>query len=308
MGNEQTNEDGRYLVPASLLISGVIIAGAILYQKETPAIDASSSTVGFPLAQASEITPNGGIVLPVVWGDLGARLVSAGAIDNEKFQALYASRGQFTPEYRELLLGVTKDNLKITPENAQYILNLFWALGLSSKNPILEDGEMSNPQYGGAGNFASTGGWTLAKGHAMDHYSRHKFFNLTEEQQALVEKVSQNIYRPCCDNSTHFPDCNHGMAMLGLLELMASQGAGEQDMYKAALAVNSYWFSGTYQTISSYKSAMGVEWKDVDPAEVLGVRYSSAQGFKRVSDELAKINAGRNTVPSGRNSSGGCSV
>ena len=58
----------------------------------------------------------------------------------------------------------------------------------------------------------------------MNHYSMHRFIVLTPEQQALVEKVSKGIYRPCCGNSVYFPDCNHGMAMLGLLELMASQG------------------------------------------------------------------------------------
>src|SRR3989344_7376730 len=105
---------------------------------------------------------------------------------------------------------------------------------------------MTNPEYGGAGNFASTGGWTLAKGDAMDHYSAHPFIMLSREHQELVERVSKGIYRPCCNNSTHFPDCNHCMAMLGLLELMASQGVSEEDMWKAALAVNSYWFPDTY--------------------------------------------------------------
>ena len=73
----------------------------------------------------------------------------------------------------------------------------------------------------------------------MDHYSRHTLIKLTQKQQALVDTVSRGIYRPCCGNSAHFPDCNHGMAMLGLLERMASQGASEQDMWKAALTVNS---------------------------------------------------------------------
>jgi len=32
------------------------------------------------------------------------------------------------------------------------------------------------------------------------------------------------------------------MAMLGLLEIMASQGAKEDKMYKISQVVNSYWF------------------------------------------------------------------
>ena len=98
---------------------------------------------------------------------------------------------------------------------------------------------MTDKQFGGADKFASTGGWSLSKGNAMDHYSRHNFVVLTQAQAELVERVSKNIYRPCCNNSTYFPDCNHGMAMLGLLELMASQNISEGQMYKIALSVNS---------------------------------------------------------------------
>ena len=142
---------------------------------------------------------------------------------------MYGERGAFTAEYDNLLTGRSDGALAMTEENAGYILNLFWALGLANKNPILEDkAEMMNPAYGGAGNFASTGGWTLAKGNAMNHYGKHALIALTLEQQELVDRVSQNIYRPCCGNSAHFPDCNHGLAMLGLLELMASQGVSEK--------------------------------------------------------------------------------
>ena len=67
-------------------------------------------------------------------------------------------RGAFTDEYKNLLFGQNDGKLKITNENAGYLLNLFWALGLANKNPILDTGEMANPAYGGAQNFASTGG------------------------------------------------------------------------------------------------------------------------------------------------------
>ena len=173
--------------------------------------------------------------LPVDLKDIGAKLVEMGVIDPNKMEVMRQNLGE---------------KVVMTKDNAHYLLNLLWAFGLANKNPILEDKtEMMNPDYGGAGNFASTGGWTLAKSpsgsgqaNAMDHYDKHILVKLTPEQQKLVDRTSRNIYRPCCGNSTHFPDCNHGMAMLGLLELMASQGVGEQDMYKAALTVNSYWF------------------------------------------------------------------
>src|SRR3989344_3699345 len=149
--------------------------------------------------------------LPIRWNDLGKQMVSTGVIDAEAFENLYARRGGFNPEMRQLLSGTADRKIVMTEENAGVILNLLWAFGLANENRILTEGPMSDPRYKGAGNFASTGGWSLAQGSAMDHYSRHKFVALTQDQQTLVEQVAKNIYRPCCNNSTYFPDCNHGM-------------------------------------------------------------------------------------------------
>lgn len=282
-----------YILSVSILMSSVIVAGAWLFttdSKTVPQRNIDSTAVSQeqqPLSELEEsVLPLGGVELPVVWGDLGEKLVSVGVIDANKFEAIYQQRGQFSEEYRKLLLDGGNGKLTINSSNSGYLLNLFWALGLASKNSILEKGEMSDPSYGGAGRFASTGGWTASVGNAMDHFSRHKFFNLTDEQQALVDKVSRGIFRPCCGNSTHFPDCNHGMAMLGLLELMASQDVSEQDMWKTALAVNSYWFPENYLTIASYMKSKGVDWKDVNPQEILGSAYSSNQGYVRISSQV----------------------
>ena len=246
------------------------------------------------------VLPSGGIVLPVRWGDLGVKLVSVGVIDSRKLESLYAGRGGLKENEKNFLESADNNgNIKITPENSSFLLNFFWAFGLANKNPILENGPMQDPQYGGAGNFASTGGWTLADGEAMEHYSRHLFVVLTPEQQQTVERISQNIYRPCCGNSVYFPDCNHGMAMLGLLELMASQGVSEEEMYKAALQVNSYWFPDTYLTIAKYFEKRGVSWNEISPKEILGSAYSSAQGYQRILKE---------TEPLESRKGGGCGV
>ncbi len=314
MENEETN---KYLLPISVLISGVLIAGSFFLSADSRGKEVQSLRA--PDINEEVVLPSDGVALPVVWGNLGAKLVSSGVIDADKFKAIYDQRGAFTEEYKNLLLGQNNEKLKMTKDNAGYLLNLFWALGLANKNPILDSGEMADPRYGGAGNFASTGGWTIAKGNPMDpvrdgegsqrpsvsngmgHYSRHMFFTLTGDQQALVDKVSRGIYRPCCGNSTHFPDCNHGMAMLGLLELMASQNVSEQDMWKAALAVNSYWFPDTYLTIASYMKAKGIEWNDVSPQEILGINYSSAQGYAKIALQV--------TAPSSGSQSGsGCGI
>lgn len=240
----------------------------------------------FDIASLQEkVLPSKGAELPVVWGDLGKQMVEKGVIDADKFEGLYERRGGLGDYEKELLYGEGNGRLKIDAQNAPYLLNLFWALGLGNKNPILEEGPMI--KYGGdAGIFASTGGWSLAEGRAMDHYSKHEFVVLSSEQQNLVEEVSQNIYRPCCGNPTYFPDCNHGMAMLGLLELMASQGASEEEMYKVALQVNSYWFPSTYLTIAKYFGERGVNWQEVNPKDVLGSSYSSAQGYRQILSEV----------------------
>ncbi|TSC52406.1 MAG: hypothetical protein LiPW41_176 [Parcubacteria group bacterium LiPW_41] len=280
-----------YLFSASILISSIILAGVWLYTngfsaKTSLTTNKSAAVVVSELEE--EVLPSQGVILPVTWGSLGKKLVGAGVIDIDKFKAIYEQRGAFTEEYKNLLIGDDNGDLKITSSNSGYLLNLLWALGLGNKNTILETGEMVDSRFGGAQNFASTGGWTVAKGDVMNHYSRHNFFDLTTEQQALVEKVSRGIYRPCCGNSTHFPDCNHGMAMLGLLELMASQNVSEQNMWKTALEVNSYWFPNNYMTIATYMKNKNIDWKNVDPQEILGANYSSSKGYADIASRVTQ--------------------
>ena len=246
------------------------------------------------------VIPTEGVELPITWGDLGKQMIMAGVIDQKKFDALYNDRGGLSADMRKMAYEEGNGKMIITAENSGTILNLLWALGLGNKNDILDKGEMQKKEYGGAGKFASTGGWTLAIGNAMDHYSKHRFIRLTTAQQALVEKVSQGVFRPCCNNSTHFPDCNHGMAMLALLELMASQGVSESEMYQAALAVNSYWFPDTYLTIASFFKKQGTDWNKVNPPVVLSAQYSSSQGYQRLLTEVTPQTAPR--------SKGGCGV
>ncbi|MEK7122309.1 MAG: hypothetical protein AAB855_00470 [Patescibacteria group bacterium] len=248
----------------------------------------SSDTISQEELSAA-VFPKDGFVIPVRWGDAGKKLVETGVLDQDAFTALYAQRGGIPQDMQDLFTRTDISEVRITQENSGVLLNVLWALGIGAKNTILEKGPMSDPEYGGAAGFASTGGWTLARGDAMEHYSKHEYFTLTPEQQKRVEQVSQNIYRPCCGNSTYFPDCNHGMAMLGLLELMASQDMSEQDMYRVALQVNAYWFPETYLTIAKYLKKRGFEWQSVDPKEILGAAFSSAQGYKRILSEESPV-------------------
>ncbi|OGG48915.1 hypothetical protein A2678_02505 [Candidatus Kaiserbacteria bacterium RIFCSPHIGHO2_01_FULL_53_31] len=290
----------EYSTPLSIVAAGALIA-MVMYAG--PATRGASSGRGADTESSLQelVVPADGITLPIIWGDLGAQMVEVGAIDAARMEALYQDRGGFPPEFRKMLEKNMNEKIVITSTNSGYLLNLLWALGLANKNPVLADTtEMMNPAYKGAGGFASTGGWTLAQGNPMNHYNMHTLITLTAAEQALVDRVSRNIYRPCCNNSTHFPDCNHGMAMLGFLELMASQGVNEQDMYKAALAVNSYWFPETYLTLATYMQNKGVEWKDISPQEVLGKNYSSSSGYANIASQV--------TLPEQGGTSGGCSA
>ncbi|MBI2632803.1 MAG: hypothetical protein HYW78_00220 [Parcubacteria group bacterium] len=227
------------------------------------------------------------VIIPIKWGDLGKKLIESGVIDKEKFESIYAQRGGLPGDMKKLLFEGNNGEIKMTRENAPVLLNILWALGLGNKNEILEKGPMSDPQYGGAGNFASTGGWPLAKGDAMDHYSKHSLIVLTPAQQKIVEDVSKNIYRPCCGNSVYFPDCNHGMAMLGLLELLAANGVKEDAMYQIALGANAYWFPDTYLTIAKFLEAKGIKWEEFSPQDILGYSFSSSAGYRQIVTQVA---------------------
>ena len=302
-------ENKQYALPIAIVIAGAMFSAATLYSsKNYPAQSAGANQKNAPAALSAleeSVLPQEGVVLPVSWGDLGAQLVRSGAIDAEQFKTLYDQQGGFTAEYQTLLSGQSSGKLKITPENAGYLLNLFWALGLASNNPILSDSkEMENPAYGGAQNFASTGGWTLGTKEATELYSNFEITKLTPDQQKILEDFAYNSYRPCCSNPTGFPDCNHGMAALALGEIMAAQGASAEEIFEAFKYLNAFWFPQTYFDVAKYFQAKeGKDWSQVDARTVAGKDYSTPQGWDQVISWL-KINDLVEEVPSGGGSCG----
>src|SRR3989338_11194244 len=185
MGLNIIKKEKDYFLPASILISAIIIAGSSAYNKQ---YTDSETVTDKPRSTLEEVVlPSEGFTLPIRCSDLGIQMIEAGVIDKEKFLTIYENRGGTPESEKKLLERADNGKILMTPYNANFILNLFWGLGLGNQNEILEKGQMMDKQYGGAGNFASTGGWSLAKGQAMDHYSMHKFMNLNSEQQAMVE-------------------------------------------------------------------------------------------------------------------------
>ncbi len=238
-----------------------------------------------------EVNPTSGFEISASFGNLGPKMVSMGVIDADKFKTTYSKSNQpLTSEQEEILLKGSDQKITINRDNSYFLLNFFWAVGLANKSPILDDGDMM--KYGGkegAGNFASTGGWSLSKGNAMNYYSKSVLIPLTKEQDLLVAEVASNIFRPCCNNSTAFPDCNHGMALLGVLQLMASSGATEKDMYEAGKYVNAYWFPSNYYDLALYfRNKEGKAFKDIDAKTLLSKEYSSASGAQSVKQWLVE--------------------
>lgn len=238
-----------------------------------------------------EVNPVKGYQINATFGSLGPEMVNSGVIDYDKFKEAYAKSGQtLTQEQENILQKGSNKPITINRDNSYFLLNFFWAVGLANKSKILDEGDIV--KYGGqdgVGNFASTGGWTLAKDNAMNYYSKTSLITLTNDQELLVEKVSANIYRPCCDNPTSFPDCNHGMALLGVLQLMASNGASEQQMYDAAKYFNAFWFPGNYYDLAQYfKNKEGKSFANIDSKVLLSKEYSSASGWQAAKQWLAQ--------------------
>ena len=236
---------------------------------------------------AEQVIPVEGRTVLVEWGDMGKKLVEAGAIDLNKFEERYEG---FSEEQREVLLGDDLHQITFTSENIQFWTNVLWSLGLTQRSKVLSSGPMQiNSGETPIENYASTAGWTLGAKEAMQLYNSRDLIELTKEQDELVYRVAENIFRPCCGNSTAYPDCNHGMAVLGLLELMVSQGASEEEMYKAALVFNSYAFDSTYISTAAYYSQQGTSWADVDAKTVLDQGFSGAQGAAFIAKAVGEI-------------------
>ncbi|HET6444262.1 MAG TPA: hypothetical protein VFI27_06740 [candidate division Zixibacteria bacterium] len=254
----------------------------------------------------NQIVGSGSFQLPVSYSDIGPRLLAAGAIDYDRFVQLYERAGQALNQTQLAILTKGSDvSVVIDQDNAYFLLNFLWALGLTNQNPLLDEGPLKEYSEGDIGRFASTGGWTIGNRPATELYSSVSLVSLTQEQQTSLENVAYNVYRPCCNNHTAFADCNHGMAMLGLLELMAGQGASEDEMFEAAKYVNSFWYpQQSMETAVFFQKTMDLDYGDVDGRMAVGPEVFSGSGFQSVHEWLTS-NGQLEQAP---NSGGGCSV
>ncbi|HKB53113.1 MAG TPA: hypothetical protein VKD22_03880 [Ramlibacter sp.] len=254
-------------------------AQVVLLTIPLPVLAGPAPRPGGQTGLAEQVVPSTGHSSRITFGNALVKLSRAGVIDRRKLEALYTGAGGAATDLRLILDQPWPAPIRITARNAQLYVNLLWPLGLANRMTSNRSSPLNGPERS---TFASTGGWTL--GRAPDgaiYFNAWPIVPLDAQQEALVTRVAQHTFRPCCNNSTFFQDCNHGSALLGLLALGASQGLTEDELYREALAFNAFWFPAQYTQMALYfKLVKGTEWRSVDPRTALAAAYSSAAGLR----------------------------
>ena len=263
---------------------------------------AETNTIDFS-SIAEQVYPAQGFTLPVKWGSIPNQLVDSGALNLSFVEGSLISANQpLTNGELGLLNGTNNGNVTFSHSSALFTLYVLWAVGINNRNPIINNGPVM--KYGGSPyDLASTGGYGPLGKLSLGNLS---LIDLNVSQQNLVDTIASNVYRPCCNNPAMFPDCNHGAAQLGLIELMASQGKNETQIYNALKEFNSFYYPQQYFDIAVFFNyTQGRSWNSVPANEILGYNFSSATGYSNVYKALESSNV-LNQV--GSSSGGSCSV
>lgn len=305
---EQTPKNSKFTtLGAWMIVIGFALSGFSIneYFKSHPLKSQNNNDQKQITEQVTkDVLPDNGYEINSKWGNIGPNLVKSGTIDLEKFKAIYQQNSGLNPDELAILENGSDSKIKITKDNSHFILNMLWAFGLAQKNQLLTEGDMA--KQGDYKRFASTGGWTIASKSIEEFYSKFDWLSLNIGQQEKIKNIAENVYRPCCNNSTAFPDCNHGMAALGLIEIMTADNASENEIYEALKYFNSFWFSSSYlETAIYFKQIKNKNWNEIDAKEILSKNYSSASGWaKNIHKELEKT---PELLPQ-NNEGGGCGV
>lgn len=255
------------------------------------------------------VLPENGTGTGLVFGDAIARLVAGGAVVPEKIEAVYRQRGGMPEWVAKALKGGDSGEIELSRTSVPYLLNLLWPLGIANmaafkdRNPI---------PWKTLPRLASTGGWNLGlETNGASYYNAVAAVTLTDGQDAMVERMAAAIYRPCCDNPALFPDCNHGAAMLGFLELAAAQDLPEERIWNLAKVLNGYWYPKQYLAMAQlFDLRDDSDWEQVSPQMVLGKSLSSISGWRtNVEAELSTLTRPRPAAGGAASGGGsGCAI
>lgn len=271
---------------AGLVPLGLATSRAIFADEPAPA-----ATKTYPLFEeaVSRVLPEEGFQSRIALGDAVIRLMSYGVVDAGQMFALYGTSGGLPEALAGVLAEPLYEPIRLTMDNSRHYVNLLWPVGLATYMGGNEESPLNGDNLY---RFASTGGWTLGQAeNGGGYFNSYPIVDLTPDQESLVLRMAKATYRPCCNNSTFFQDCNHGSALLGVLQLGAAQGLSEPELCREALAFNSFWFPQNYiRTALYFKIFEQTEWPDVDPKVVLAFRYSAGGPWQEnVARPLAGI-------------------
>jgi hypothetical protein len=267
----------------------------------------SGPTISYPLYDqaVASVLPQRGFQSKIALKDSILRLVEYGVIDRAKFFDLYGLNGPHPDEFANILSEPANQTILLRAANAAYHVNLLWPIGLATRMAANADSPLNGDSLD---NFASTGGWTLGREqNGGAYFNNLPIVRLTKAEEARVVRIAKATYRPCCNNSTFFQDCNHGSALLGLLQLGASQGLSVDRLYHEALAFNSFWFPDYYlRTALFFKVVKKMEWAEVDPRVVLGFDYSAGGPWQH--NVAAVVDRMPGLIPPAPGGGAGCGV
>ncbi len=235
---------------------------------------------GAPLRRAmNSVLPSKPVPTGLDLGGPVAKLVEAGAIDPGKFLAAHKNRGPI-PEWVPLVLEGKPQELVLSVENAPYNLNLLWPIGLTTKAAFNDESPIGGDDLP---YFASTGGWTLGReDNGAAYFNKVETLSLSPGQSSLAHGIAENVFRPCCGNSAFYQDCNHGSAMLGLIELAASSGQTSTNILKLAKVANGLWYPEKYVvTALFFDTVKGTSWENVAADLLLSSEFSSIGGWRK---------------------------
>ena len=242
----------------------------------------------------AKVVPPAGYQSWIALQDSVIRLVRAGVIDLGKFFDLQRRTGKTPNGLSHVFAEPSPNPILLTRDNASAYVNLLWPIGLA--NRML--GNFTSPLSDvSLADFASTAGWTLGdRAEGSGYFNKFPIVEMTSAQEALAIRVAKSTFRPCCDNSTFFQDCNHGSALFGALQLGAAQGLDELELYREALAFNSFWFPDYYVRTAIYFSIVRKQaWDEVDPKEVMGPTFSALSSWRRLVE--ARLETMPNLIP-----------
>lgn len=282
-----------------VLVSGLGMAGAYALGLKTP--DVMTYLEERPIRKAmAAVLPEEPVDTGIRFADAIARLVAAGAIDVDKFTQAHADRSPL-PEWVTDVLDGRPRTVVLATDTAPYLLNLLWPMGLATRAAFNDASPMRRPDLP---SFASTGGWTLGKApNGAVYFNSVETVFLNKTANVAVREAAEQTFRPCCNNSTFFQDCNHGSAMLGLFELAAAQGFSRDDLLTLAKQANGYWYPQQYVEMALwYDLGQGKSWPEVPAAETVSFQMASASGWRKVVHaDLIR----RGYIPAQRENAGG---